>query len=152
MPDITFKANLLPALQLAFAGQRAVNGTAAVTGILSLTPPPAPKGRYAFGRQAEKIEREIQGWEKARIALNERHCRRDADGKPVMIDVPGGQKYDLGDNLVAFNTELEQMGEEPITLTGVRMVLHAELGDCPLTVQQERVLITAGLLDDKEPE
>lgn len=40
---------------------------------------------------------------------------------------------------------------EEVVLSGVRPITHAELGECPLTIEQEKVLIQCKLLDDVEP-
>lgn len=120
-----------------------------------LSPPPLPKGRYALGKSAKAALGPAQFHLDKTQELRVEHAKKDGGGKPVTTDITiNGQpakKYEMVDE-AAFNAALKAIGEEEVTLEGCRMITHAELGACPITAYQERVLIDAGLLDDKEPE
>lgn len=148
MPDITIKAGRVLDLDLALNGGIVLGGAA--LGVLQLSPPPTPKGRYALSKVATPIVGHAEKYRENHTALLEKHARKDKDGKPVKDAIPGGFKYDLTDQ-AAFNAEKKEMDEEPIVLSGVRQITHAELGVCPITGAHERVLIELGLLEDKEP-
>ncbi len=129
---------------------------AALAGLFPLSPPPTPKGRYALSRAAKVIGPAVQTYRENHQALLVKHAVKDADGKPVTQDLGKGLiQYDLGAGFgrttPAFDADLKALGEEVIDLTGCRMISHAELGDCPITVQQETALLGV-LLIDAEPE
>lgn len=145
MPEIVVKSVLIQELAGALAG------------VEILSPPPTPKGRYAIGKASDAAQPAAQRYTKERAALLEKHAKRDEKGAAVRQRFgDNGFQYDLGRGFGAttpeFDAELDAMNDEDVVLSGCRMITHAELGACPITAAQERVLIKAGLLDDKEPE
>jgi hypothetical protein len=146
MPDIapvpSLKASQLVALD------------AALSGIFPLSPPPTPKGRYALSKAAKVIGPAHVLYEEQKLALLTKHALKDADGKAVTNTVGNTVQFDMGRGFgittPAFAAEFAEMNDEAIELTGCRMITHAELGDCPITVQQETALLGV-LLEDDEP-
>lgn len=133
---------------------------AVLGGIFPLEPPPTPKGRYALSKVAGHTGPASVQFQKERLALLEKHAKKGDDGKPVSEVVQTaqgpGMRFDMGRGLGVetpeYRAELATIEDEDILLVGCRMITHAELGKCPITVQQERVLIDTGLLEDKEPD
>lgn len=115
-----------------------------LTDLGPLTPPPSANGRYAFIRATAKAEKLYKAFATAEIELTHR-CA-----------VPGSIK-DIGNGRGAFTVKPELAEEyatqraallaEPVTLAGVRAVTRAELGECPITIHQDRVLVECGLLE-----
>jgi hypothetical protein len=136
MPDVSIPTRLALELQLALCG------SPALPGVEVLTPPPLPKGRYVLAKATDAVLSALKPYEKARAGLVEQH--KD----PVAKSAPGTVQLK---DVAAFNKDLEPILEEPVTLTGVRQITREELGPCPITAFQERVLIKAGLLMDCEP-
>ena len=120
----------------------------------TMVPPPKPKARYVFGKAVAAVTKELEPFTKARQSLLDEHVTKDEAGKPIYEqgDVAGTIKFTIiPDCAEAHALAWKELHDEPVTLTGVRQIMHAELGDCPLTVQQERVFVLCGLLDDVEP-
>ncbi len=148
MSDIglSVKASLVPALDVALGG------------IFPLSPPPTPKGRYALSRAAKVVGPAHQLYQEQKLALLNEHAIK-VDGKPVTqtIQTATGQatQFDMGRGFgvvtEAFTAALKELNDEDIPLTGCRMITHAELGACPITVAQETALLGI-LLIDAEPE
>jgi hypothetical protein len=144
MPDITpsvltIKANQLAALDTALAG------------VFPLSPPPAPRGRYALAKAAKIIGAARQTFNEQHVALLTVHAVKDDAGQPVPRDgTPEGSFSPKIADMDAFTKAFAELGDEVIELTGCRMISHAELGDCPITVQQETALLGV-LLTDEEP-
>lgn len=129
----------------------------ALAALFPLAPPPTPKGRYALSKVAGVVGPAHATYRENYRALLLAHAITDADGKPIARDLGDGRtQYDLGrgfgQTTPEFDAALAELNDEPITLPGCRMITHAELGACPITVQQEQALIAAGILEDKEPE
>jgi|ERR1035437_1666699 hypothetical protein len=132
MPELTITTEQLSRL------------TPALAAMAPLTPPPSAVGRYAIIKATIKAEGAFQAFVKAEAELTTR-CA-----------VPGSLK-DVGNGRATFSVKPELTEEyatqraallaEPITLTGVRAITRAELGDCPITIQQDRVLVECGLLE-----
>src|ERR1043165_6698058 len=144
MPDLTKPTDKILGLANAFAG------------IGTLSPPPTPKGRYVWARALPQIQHAAAIYYGEERKLIEEHGKRDDAGKLVVRDIvlPNGEKgqsYDLKD-APAFNAAKQSLLDEPVTLTGVRPITRAELGACPITVQQEAWLVAGGLLEDTEPQ
>lgn len=123
-------------------------------GIFPLSPPLTPKGRYALAKAAKVIGPAHQTYQEQKVALLELHAVK-VDGKAVTESLPNGQtRYDLGAGFgkttPAFDADFKAINDEDIPLPGVRMITHAELGDCPITLQQEAALLGV-LLVDEEP-
>ena len=120
----------------------------------SLTPPPAPKGRYVLAKIGTKVTAEYEIFKTSFKKFLDEMVTTDEEGKP---------KYDAGptsasvtfaikpDKIVEYTEGLDAMLSEPVVLTGTRAVTHAELGACPITIGQEKVLIACGILIDEEP-
>lgn len=114
-----------------------------------LTPPPAPKGRYVLSKATPKVIKEAQAHEAAVTPLLDDFATCDAEGTPIFVDLPGGgRSFAIRSEKQA---EWNAIQDELVTLAGVRQLTRAELGACPITVQQEMVLIECGLLEDAEP-
>lgn len=140
MSDITLKTGQLRDTLVALAG------------VAPLSPPPSPKGRYWLGKALDKIEGEFKTFEKVRGALMDDHAERDEKGAKVTFTPPGGvEQYKMKDQAV-YDAAYAEIAAQEVVLTNCRQITRAELGACPITVQQERQLMAVGLLEDKEPE
>jgi hypothetical protein len=109
-----------------------------------LSPPPSANGRYAIIRATEKAESAIKPFATAEAEMMNRYA------VPGSIKQVGSGRvtFDIAaDKQVEYVTERTAMLAEPITLTGVRAITRAELGECPITIQQDRVLVECGLLE-----
>lgn len=144
-PDIshvTFKAKLLLSLDMALAG------------VLKLSPPATPKGRYALAKAAKALGPAVQTYNEQKLALLTEHAKRDDKGQPITQTVDQTVSFDFGLGFGAVTpdvtTALEELNDEDVSLPGVRMISHAELGECPITGEQEAVLLGV-LLIDEEP-
>lgn len=124
-----------------------------LTALDGLTPPPTPKGRYVLSKAAGKVAAEIEVYQKALSAFLKTVVTQDDKGEPIFTPVEsGGVSFQIAaDKIEEYRTGMTGLAEEQVTLAGVRQITHAELGACPITVEQERVLIAAGLLEDAEP-
>lgn len=140
MPDFTIKTRLALDLQVALCGNPQVQG------VEFLSPPPSPKGRYVLAKATEAVLSALKPYEKARKGLLDEHAEKDAAGKKV--GKPGTVQIK---DVEAFNKDLEPMLDEDVTLAGLRQITRDELGPCPITAFQERILIAVGLLPDTEP-
>jgi hypothetical protein len=127
----------------------------ALVGIDTMTPPPKPKARYVFGKAVVACESAIKPFTKARQEHMDLYATKGEDGKPIYTpnpDQPGMVHFNIVDGKVEeYKAGLDAMLAEPVTLNGVRQITRAELSDLPITVQQERTFIAAGLLADEEP-
>lgn len=118
--------------------------------IAVLAPPPEPKGRYVLAKVTPKVIKAAQEHEVALTPLLDTFATCDADGKPIYTELPAGGR--------AFSIRAEKQAEwsaiqnEVADLAGVRQITRAELGACPITIQQEILLVACGLLEDAEPE
>jgi len=142
---VTIKASQLAALDLALGG------------MFSLTPPPTAVGRYALSRAAKVVGPAAQTFRAEHQALLLKHALKGEDRiTPISRDLGNGlTQYDLGAGFgkttPAFDAEFKAICDEPIVLTGCRMISHKELGDCPITLAQETALLGV-LLTDEPPE
>lgn len=116
----------------------------ALAALAPLTPPPSAAGRYVAIRATTKAEAAFTSY--AKVA-NELTARCVVPG--TLKDVGGGRaSFTVKPELVeTYTTEHAALMAEPITLTGVRAITRAELGECPITIQQDRVLVECGLLE-----
>lgn len=146
MSVVKIKARLIAGLHAALVGN-----PQSPQGILKLSPPPTVKGRYALAKAVLALEPHVKLLVQQTTELAKRHAVTDAAGVPVVKHEEGRSSYRLKD-AAAYRNEYEAMIEEEIELHGVRQITHAELGDCPITAEQESLLLLAGLLEDKEPE
>lgn len=126
----------------------------ALGGIFTLSPPPTIKGRYALAKAAKAIGPAHQTYQEQKLALLQDHAVKK-DGKPVFEQRENTLLFDFGHGIGVttpeVNAALKELNDEDISLPGVRMITHAELGDCPITVQQEAALLGV-LLTDEAPE
>jgi hypothetical protein len=146
MPDISPPPFTFPTRQ-ALELQLALCGSDKLQGVEVLTPPPAPKGRYVLAKATDAVLSVLRTYEKARGQVVNEHTEKDEKGNAIS-PAPGQVKIR---DVAAFNAVIEPMLDEPVTLPGLRQITRAELGDCPITAFQERVLIKCGLLKDEEP-
>ncbi len=142
MSDTTIKAAQLETLNTALLG------------VFPLTPPPTPKGRYFLSTAAGIIGPSTTTYQQNKQALIEKWAKRDDEGKLISVvntDALGRKvaTFPLTD-AVAFAAELKEIDDIDIVLTGVRVITHAELGACPITVAQETAL-RGILLEAVEP-
>jgi hypothetical protein len=121
--------------------------------IENLSPPPTAKGRYALAKASAKAGPAFKLYAEQEQKLVARVAVKDKDGNPVLKDLGNGQAHFevLPEFKDEYAKEMADLKAEPVVLEGVRAVTHAELGVCPITVAQEKVLIASGLLEDKEP-
>lgn len=137
MPDLSITTRLALDLQLALCGNHTLQG------VEVLSPPASPKGRYVLAKATDAVLSALKPYEKTRLALVEQHADKTKTSAPGTVQLK---------DVAAFNKELEPILDEPLTLAGVRQITRAELGACPITAFQERVLVKCGLLEDREPE
>lgn len=132
MPDLTITTEQLSRL------------APALSALAPLSPPPSAAGRYAAIRATTKAETAFAAYAKA---ANELTVRCAVPG--TLKDVGGGRaSFTVKPELVeTYAAESAALMAEPITLTGVRAITRAELGECPITIQQDRVLVECGLLE-----
>lgn len=141
MSDLTVTASQIAALH------------ATLSAVERLSPPPTPKGRYVLSRASERVVAEAALIEKATMGLVRLCATVDDQNEPILTpDGEGRVSFSLRpEKVVEYQDALGGLMAESVVLAGVRQITHAELGECPITVEQERVLIAAGLLEDCEP-
>ena len=115
-----------------------------------LSPPPAPKGRYVLARAIPVVVKAAQAHSNALKAFLDGAVTQDAEGKPIYGEgvAPGTITFEIRPEHQQHYADLQR---EPVTLPGVRALTRPELGECPITVQQEMVLVACGMLLDEEP-
>lgn len=115
-----------------------------------LTPPPTPKGRYVLAKASEKIAAEAASFGKRFKAFLDGAVTKDDEGKPIYATgaAPGQMTFTV---LAEHTDAYTEINAEPVVISGLRQITRAELGACPITIQQERVLVAIGLLEDAEP-
>ena len=120
-----------------------------LSAMTGLTPPPNPKGRYVLGKLTPLVIGEQQKHELAIAPMLDDFATVDEDGVPIFHLNPNGSK--------SFTVRPEKMEEwleiqaTIVTLPGIRQITRAELGACPITIDQEMVLVSCGVLEDAEP-
>lgn len=140
---------------LSFSTKLLVDLAPVLSALDTKEPPPEPKPRYVLGKAVDGVDRLLATFNKARQKHTDTFCVKDENGKPVYRpgDTPNTVQFDIiKGQESAYSDGLVAMMEEPVTLSGARCITRAEMGAFPLTVQQERVLIACGLLQDCEPE
>lgn len=126
----------------------------ALAGISGRLPAPSPKARYVFAKAADAADRAIKPFGDARQAHMDHFAVKDENGKPLYrpSSIPGMVDFNvLPGEEKAYTDGLNAMMEESVTLPGVRQITRAELGDFPISIEQERAFVAAGLLEDAEP-
>ncbi len=132
MPDLTLTTEQITRL------------SPVLSALAPLSPPPSANGRYAFIRATEKAESAIKPFATAEAEMMNRY----AVPGTIKQAVPGRVTFDItAEKQVEYAAQRAAMLAEPITLTGVRAITRAELGECPITIQQDRVLVECGLLE-----
>lgn len=115
----------------------------------SLTPPPEPKGRYVLARALPAIQKAAEEHGKAFTEFLQGAATKKDDGTPnITAHDNGTLSFVIASEHLEAYRDIQSL---PTAIPGVRMITHAELGACPITIEQEAVLITAGLLADEEP-
>jgi hypothetical protein len=66
------------------------------------------KQAYWIGKTIPKLMKEFRDVEEARNKLCLKHCKKDAEEKPITKEKNGNKVYDMGDE-DAFNKELEEL-------------------------------------------
>lgn len=121
-------------------------------GVEVLSPPPNAKGRYALAKATSAAKPAVDVASGQLLQLMRRCAKVDKDGNPLLKQEGNRVTCDVRPEVAEeYQRESKAILDEPVTLTGVRAITRAELGDCPITVQHERVLIACGLLPDEEP-
>ena len=141
MPDITVPMDLFIALAPALGD------------INTLKPPALPKGRYVLQKALDQCETPFTAFQKWEQAFIKRVAVCDAEsGEPILKPLGNGFHFDYNPDVKAeAEAERAEKFATPVVLAGLRMITHAELGNCPITGAQERLLIKVGLLEDSEP-
>lgn len=120
-----------------------------LSAIATLSPPPKPKGRYVLTKALPTVVAAYQRHETSLAPMLDDFATQDAEGKPIFHAKPDGSRtFAIRPEKVEEWTAIQA---ETVTLEGVRMITRAEFGDCPVTVDQEMVLVSCGLLEDAEP-
>lgn len=116
-----------------------------------LTPPMSPQGRYIVRKATEHTEKDYAAFQKEEQALIEKFGKRDEAGTLLApaVNPRGGLSYQLADP-VAFTAARDALLDVQVTVTGLRPITRAELGECPVTIGIEAALIKAGLLQELE--
>ncbi len=105
---------------------------------------PTATARYVVIRFSEKIEAAIKPFAEAESGMMTKYAVPGS----IKQTAAGRVTYEIATERQAdYNAERATLMAEPITLTGVRALTRAELGECPITVQQDRVLVECGLLE-----
>lgn len=109
---------------------------------------PTATGRYVVIRHQEKVEGALKPFVAAETELTTR-CSVAGTLKNIGN---GRASFTVKPELVdEYNAQRAALLAEPVVLTGVRALTRAELGETPITVEADRVLVECGLLE-KMPE
>ena len=114
---------------------------------------PPPKARYVLGKASDSSLPPYEAYSKAEQKLVQRVAVQDKDGNPILRALGNGQAhFDVQKELQEeYDTEMKELKSGDVILKNVRCITRAELGQCPITVDQERILVQVGLLEDSEP-
>jgi hypothetical protein len=100
---------------------------------------------YVFAKLDRKIADELTEYDKARLALCEKHALRDENGACVKEN----EQFKFSpEGLDAFSTELSGALEEPLTLSNVRKVKLSEIATMTLSGAEQVGLLP--FLEDDE--
>ena len=114
-----------------------------------LTPSPTPKGRYLCAKATPLALKAAQAHSEALEAFLNGAVTQDEDGKPIFKERGNQRTFDF--QTEELGKQFAEIQAELIPLAGVRQMTRVELGDCPITIEQEMILISAGFLEDSEP-
>lgn len=105
---------------------------------------PTANGRYVVIRASEKVEAAIKPVAIAESELTQR-CQVPGSARTL----PNGQQaFTVKPELAEEHaTQRAALLAEPVTLSGVRALTRAELGECPITVAMDRALVECHLLE-----
>lgn len=69
------------------------------------------KEAYWLARNADRVESAIKPLDKLRLKMLEELADKDAEGKPIMLDVPGmqGRQFQVKENWAAFQAAWEDV-------------------------------------------
>lgn len=139
--------------ELILPGDKVLPVAAALERVLAVTPPPTPKGRYALAKGADALAGPAKRFATEDLRLLTEYAARNPDGTAAVVAQGDGTVRATLDpaRRAEFEAARADLYSEPVVLTGVRAITHAELGACPITGADERTLL--GLfLEDQEPE
>src|SRR5689334_20112103 len=112
----------------------------ALVKILTLTPPPTPKGRYVLQKAAGHTEIAYAAYAKEDAEHVLLVAVKGEDGNPILTPIDGGMHYNVIPDLKEeHEAHAKERDARMVTLPGCRMITHAELGDCPITGAQEKI-------------
>lgn len=114
-----------------------------------LTPPPSAKGRWVIVKAIPKVTEKATEYSKTLKEWLDGAVTKDEEGKPIYNTNGPQMAFEFPDE--SGRAQFNEIQDEQVTLEGVRQITRAELGDCPITVEQELVLVTSGFLDGSEP-
>ncbi len=105
---------------------------------------PTATARYVVIRFSEKVEAAIKPFAEAESGMMTKYAMPGS----IKQNGAGRVTFDIAaEAQAAYTAERATLLAEPVTLTGVRALTRTELGECPITVQQDRVLVECGLLE-----
>ena len=81
-------------------------------------------------RFSEKIASEMKHYEAMRIKLCAEHSKKDDKGNPILIKIPGGQKYDILDQK-KFNEEFDELATAEFDIDKFEAIPIAKLINSP---------------------
>ena len=119
----------------------------------SMIPWGSPKGRYVASKASDHSIPPFEAHAKQERTLIERVSIKDEKGNTLFTPLGNNQfKYEVQPELKEeYDAELKEMSAGEVVLRGARAITRAELGALPITVAQERILVSVGLLVDEEP-
>lgn len=115
----------------------------------SLTPPPSAKGRWVIVKAIPKVTAKAQEYAADLKKWLDSVVTQDDSGAPLYAMHAETMRFEFKDQADAAH--FAEIQDETVTLDGVRQLTRAELGDCPITVAQEYMLVESGFLEDSEP-
>ena len=121
--------------------------------IAPMVPWGSPKGRYVASKASDHSLPPYEAHLAQERKLIERVSIKDEKGATIFTPLgPGKFHYEVQPELrEEYEAELADMNTGTVVLRGARAITRAELGALPITVEQERVLVSVGLLEDAEP-
>lgn len=126
-----------------------------VQSIFTLQPPPAPRGKYWLAKISQFLSAEIPHYQQEKLDLLRKHAAKDDKGEPVLrvVDKGNGQQEINIDPVdrAAFVKDDGELYNTPVTIPGVPMLSHADLGDCPIPQGAYTRLLGTVILDEGPP-
>lgn len=141
--QISFPARLLPALY------------SAVQSTFSLQPPMTPRGKYLLAKIATGIAAELPHYQQQKFELLQKHAAKDEENAPILrvTDKGNGQSEVACDPVdkAAFNAEDANLGSTPVTLPGLSLLTHRDIGDCPIPQGPYSIMLGVLIEDPGHP-